>query len=132
MVQAWDRARIGSVILRGALTVMFLLAAGMKLTAVPFEVAGFAKFGYPLWFMYLVGVLQLIGAALLWMRGFVGVGASLLTIVMVGAVGSHLRADDPVLMAVPAFVLLVLLAGLAYARRAELFALVLGAAAARA
>lgn len=117
--------------LRGLFTAMFLLAAGIKLMAMPFEVAGFIRFGYPLWFMYLVGILQLVGAALLWTRGFVGFGASLLAILTVGAVGSHLRAGDPVLMAVPAFVLLILLAGLAYARRKELLALAPGMAAAR-
>jgi hypothetical protein len=39
---------------------------------------------------------------------------------MVGAVGSHLLAGDPALMPLPAFVLLLLLGGVAYTRRAEL------------
>ena len=58
--------RRGGLLLRGLLTVVFVAAAGMKFAAVPFEVAGFARFGYPLWFMYAVGAAQLVGAALLW------------------------------------------------------------------
>jgi hypothetical protein len=123
MTQGSKAQRIGSRVLRGLLTVVFLVAAGMKFAAVPFEVEGFARFGYPLWFMYAVGAAQLIGAVLLWTRGHVAHGALLLAALMVGAVGSHLHAGDPALMPVPAFVLLILLAGLAYARRGELLQL---------
>lgn len=120
MTQTWGRRRVGGMVLRGLLTVVFLIAAGMKFAAVPFEVEGFARFGYPLWFMYVVGTLQLLGAVLLWTRGCVALGAGLLAVLMVGAVGSHLLAADPALMPLPAFVLLMLLSGLAYARRHEL------------
>ncbi|AWN54112.1 DoxX family protein [Methylobacterium sp. 17Sr1-1] len=113
-------SRFGGLLLRGLLTAIFVTAAGMKFAAVPFEVAGFARFGYPLWFMYMVGAAQLLGAALLWCRGTVAYGALLLAAVMVGAAFSHLRAGDPVAMALPALVLLGLLAGLAVARRGEL------------
>ncbi|MGX7704571.1 DoxX family protein [Methylobacterium sp. Gmos1] len=112
--------RFGGLLLRGLLTAVFVTAAGMKFAAVPFEVAGFARFGYPLWFMYAVGAAQLLSAALLWRRGTVAHGALLLAAVMVGAAFSHLRAGDPVAMALPALVLLGLLAGLAFARRGEL------------
>lgn len=120
MTRGWDRRRVGSTVLRGLLTAVFLVAAGMKFAAVPFEVDGFARFGYPLWFMYVVGALQLLGAVLLWTRRCVFLGAGLLAVIMVGAVGSHLLAGDPMLMPLPASVLLILLSGIAYARRAEL------------
>ena len=115
-----DRRRTGSIVLRGLLTMVFLVAAGMKFAAVPFEVEGFARFGYPLWFMYVVGALQLLGAVLLWTRECVALGAGLLAVIMIGAVGSHLLAGDPILMPLPAFVLLILLRSVAYARRSEL------------
>jgi putative oxidoreductase len=120
MTRVSDRRRVGSVVLRALITAVFLAAAGMKFAAVPFEVAGFARFGYPLWFMYVVGALQLLGAVLLWTRECVALGAGLLAVIMVGAVGSHLLAGDPILMPLPAFVLLILLCGVAYARRSEL------------
>ncbi|ACA19422.1 DoxX family protein [Methylobacterium sp. 4-46] len=114
--------RTGSLVLRGLITAVFVLAAGMKFAAVPFEVSGFLRFGYPLWFMYAVGAAQLAGAALLWIRGATALGAFLLAAIMAGAVGSHLRAGDPLPMALPALVLLVLLAGLTWSRRHELVA----------
>lgn len=106
--------------LRGALTLLFLVAAGMKLAALEFEVAGFTRFGYAPWFMYAVGVAQLAGAILLWVRGWIGLAALGLGAMMIGAVASHLRAGDPPTMALPAAVLVLVLFGLAYARRREL------------
>ena len=120
MAHGWDWRRVGSAVLRSLLTAVFLAAAGMKFAAVPFEVEGFARFGYPFWFMYVVGGLQLLGAMLLWTRGCVALGVALLAVLMVGAVGSHLLAGDPALMPLPALVLLTLLAGVAYVRRSEL------------
>lgn len=111
--------QLGERGLRVLLTAVFVVAAGMKLTASEFEVSGFARFGYSPWFMYAVGVAQILGAVLLWMRGYVAHGALLLAALMVGGVVSHLRAGDPVLMAVPALLLLCLLCILAYARRGE-------------
>ncbi len=105
--------------LRVAIAAVFVIAAGMKLAALEFEVSGFARFGYAPWFMYVVGAGQLAGAALLLTRGFAGAGALLLAAIMVGAVGSHLRAHDPVAMALPAALLLALLLGIAYARRRD-------------
>lgn len=124
MDQTWKRQRVGSCIVRAVLAIIFTVAAGMKFAATPFEVAGFERFGYPLWFMYAIGALQLLGAALLWVRGLISIGAALLAILMVGAVGSHWHVGDPVVTAVPALALLILLIGLAYARRAELAVLV--------
>lgn len=119
----WDQKKIGSAIARGLLTAVFLVAAGMKFAALPFEVAGFERFGYPLWFMYVIGALQLIGAVMLWSRHFIDLGAMLLAVLMVGAAGSHLHAGDPIMMTLPALVLFIMLAGLAYAFRSELLAL---------
>ena len=70
MAQTWDRKRFSGFIARAILTLIFTAAAGMKFAALPFEVAGFERFGYPLWFMYVIGALQLLGAVLLWVRGF--------------------------------------------------------------
>lgn len=108
------RAHRGGLILRALLTVVFLAAANMKFAAVPFEVAGFERFGYPLWFMFAVGTAQLAGAVMLWRNGLVSYGALLLAAIMVGAVASHLRAGDALPVALPAMVLLVLLVGVAY------------------
>ncbi len=115
------RAR-AELALRALLAAVFVLAGGMKLAAVEFEVQGFAHFGYALWFMYAIGVLELgAGLALLFRRAATP-AALLLGAVMVGAAASHLRAGDGVLLAVPALVLLALLAAVGAARRGDLAA----------
>lgn len=93
---------------RVAIAAFFALAAGLKLAAVDFEVQAFAHFGYPLWFMYFIGAVELVGAALLVSRG-VSYGAAVLAVVMVGALGTHIHVGDPVTKMLPAAVLLVLL-----------------------
>ncbi|AWN36345.1 DoxX family protein [Methylobacterium radiodurans] len=114
------RRGLGDRALRLLLATVFVVAAGMKLTASDFEVQNFARFGYASWFMYAVGFTQLLGAGLLWIRGYVAYGAIVLAALMAGGVASHLRAGDPVVMAAPALGLLVLLVGLAVNRRDEL------------
>ena len=108
--------------LRALLAAVFALAGGMKLAAVEFEVQGFAHFGYEPWFMYAIGVLEL-GAGLALLRDRSAAPAALLLgAVMIGAAGSHLRAGDGALLALPAFALLALLAVVAVARRSDLLA----------
>ena len=113
------RAR-AELALRVLLAAVFALAGLMKLTAVEFEVRGFAHFGYAPWFMYAIGVLELgAGLALLFRRS-AAPAALLLGAVMVGAAFSHLRAGDGVLLALPALAFLALLAVVGAARRGGL------------
>ena len=71
---------------------------------------------------YAIGVLELgAGLALLFRRS-AAPAALLLGVVMVGAAASHLRAGDGVLLALPALVLLALLAVAGAARRGDLLA----------
>lgn len=56
----------------------------------------FVSFGYPIWFMYVTGLLELIGAALLLPPRLSGIGSVLLICVMFGALVSkmaHGQAD---------------------------------------
>lgn len=112
-------APVGERALRAAATGIFLVGAGMKLATLPFEVSSFERFGYAPWFMYLIGVAQLLGAALLWVPGWIGLAALGLGAMMVGAAASHLLAGDPTVMALPATALTVVLLTMAYARRRE-------------
>ncbi|GJE08732.1 MULTISPECIES: DoxX family protein [Methylobacterium] len=61
--------RLGERALRLLLTAVFVGAAGKKLAASEFEVPNSESFGYAPWFMYAVGVTQLLGAAALLFRG---------------------------------------------------------------
>ncbi len=100
-------------VLRGLMVVLFSIAGAMKLTAHPFELHGFAHFGYPLWFMYAIGVIEFAAAFALLHARLLLPSAALLGAVLVGAVVSHLRVGDPLPMALPAVISLAILAGLA-------------------
>ena len=109
----------GELALRALLAAVFVVAAAMKLAATDFEVRGFAHFGYAPWFMYAIGAVELLGGLALLLRRFAAPAALLLTAVMAGAAVSHLRAGDGVALALPALVLLALLATVGMARRGD-------------
>jgi hypothetical protein len=105
------------------LATVFVGAAGTKLAASESETMNFARFGYAPWFMYLAGLAQMLGAILLWVRGYVAYGALLLAVLavlMAGGAVSHLRVGDPAMLAAPALGLMALLCGIAVAHRHEL------------
>ena len=65
--------------------IMFLAAAGMKLTGQPMMVAEFQQVGLGQWFRYFTGGLELIGAVLVLLPRFTPLGALLLLLVDIGA-----------------------------------------------
>ncbi|NKC31289.1 DoxX family protein [Falsiroseomonas selenitidurans] len=104
-------------VLRGLLVVLFTIAGAMKLTAHPFELHGFAHFGYPLWFMYAIGAIEFAAGFALLQARLLMPAVAVLGVVLLGAVASHLRVGDPPAMALPAVVALAMLAGLAVLHR---------------
>jgi uncharacterized membrane protein YphA (DoxX/SURF4 family) len=100
-------------VLRGLMVVLFTVAGVMKLTPHPFEVHGFAHFGYAPWFMYAIGLVEFVGAFALLHARLLLPSVAVLGAVLVGAVASHLRVGDPLPMALPALVALAMLAALA-------------------
>ena len=98
------------------LALAFLAAAFAKLTGNEMMVGNFARYGYPLWFMYFVGVAELAGAIGLLLKPTAVWAAVCLGVLMLGAVGTHF-INDPATQAVPAIVLLILCAVVAYMSR---------------
>jgi putative oxidoreductase len=93
----------------------FLAAGGSKLAGVPSMVELFDKVGLGQWFRYVTGLLEVAGAIGLLISRCALYAAVLLSLVMVGAIISHLT----VLGASPAvpLVLLVLTGAIAYLRK---------------
>jgi uncharacterized membrane protein YphA (DoxX/SURF4 family) len=92
------------------LVALAFLGAGLaKLSGAAMMRAEFGIFGYPLWFMYLTGTLEIVGAALLLVPRLAGAGAALLSCIMVGAIFSHLTHNQAGMTVAP-LVLLVLAA----------------------
>lgn len=108
-------------ILAGLLALTFGFVGFLKLSASPMEVAVFTHFGYPLWFMYVIGAVEVAGALGLVCGRPINVrlprmAAIGLLIIMIGAIGSHL-IFDPLSMMIPAVVLSTLLIGFLFASK---------------
>ena len=108
-------------VVRGLLALAFAGAGGAKLYGVSMMVQEFEHIGLGQWFRYLTGTLELLGAFLILVPSLVAFGALLLISIMIGAIITHLFVvgGSPV----PALVLLVLSAIVAYAKRGQVASL---------
>ena len=82
----------------GLLMLIFLGSGGAKLASLDYELAAFQRWGYPLWFMYLTGWIEVLSAmALLW-RPATALVAAGLGCFMIGAVATHaVHAEWPMM-----------------------------------
>ncbi|NGP54478.1 DoxX family protein [Thioalkalivibrio sp. XN8] len=71
------------------LVLVFFASGGAKLIGLQFEIEAFTRWGYPLWFMYLVGVIEVGGAVLLLVPRLTAPVAGGLAAFMLGAVATH-------------------------------------------
>ncbi|MGY3618922.1 DoxX family protein [Bradyrhizobium sp. USDA 10063] len=112
---------LGLWVVRGLLALVFVAAGGAKLYGVPMLVEEFQHIGLGQWFRYVTGGLEVMGAILLLLPRRAAFGALLLVCIMIGAVITHLFVigGSPV----PAIVLMVLSAVVAYAERDQLASL---------
>ncbi len=72
----------------------------------------FAAYGLSEWMFYTVGALKLLAASLLllaiWLPGLLAVGASLMALLMLGAVLMHAKVNDPAIRYLPAAAMLIM------------------------
>jgi uncharacterized membrane protein YphA (DoxX/SURF4 family) len=101
------------------LAAMFFLSGSAKLAASESMVQSYAVWGYPLWFLYVVGASEVVGALLLFWRRTASLASLALGGIMVGAVGTHLFAGEYGASVIPVL-LTVLLALVGYSRRSDL------------
>jgi putative oxidoreductase len=103
-------------VLSGVLAALYLFAGVTKLAGMLMHVEAFAHWRYPVWFMYVVGAWEVIGAILLVIPRTSTVAAALLAVNMAGAVyTTAVRVNEPQTAIVPA-VFLVLLVVTGYLR----------------
>jgi len=107
-----------SIGLRALLTLAFVAAGGAKLVGVEMMVATYDTIGLGQWFRYLTGIVEIVGAVLLWMPNRQVLGAALLGATMVGAVLVHWFVVGP--SALPATVLGLLSAAVLFIYRAQI------------
>jgi len=80
----------------------------------------FAEYGLPEWMFFLVGALKILaGIALiagLWMPQLVLPAAGVVVVLMVGALTMHVKVKDPWIKSLPAFLMLLMSAGILLVR----------------
>jgi putative oxidoreductase len=104
-------------ILQALAAAAFLMAGGTKLAGAEMHVAMFEKVGLGQWLRYFTGSLEVISAVLLLLPKTAGIGATLLTATMAGAVATHLFiiGGSPL----PAIMLLLITSVVAWYRRPD-------------
>lgn len=110
-----------SLVLRALLTLVFLGAGGAKLVGVDMMVETFGQIGFGQGLRYFTGIVEVIGAALLWVPRRQIFGAALLGGTMVGAVLVHVFILGP--SGVPAIILGLLCSAVLYLHRDQISAL---------
>ena len=109
--QSTSRHGIGNFsawVLSLLLTLAFMIAALPKLVGAHVWIVKFIKWGYPRWFLFAVGSLELVGAALLLIPRLAKYGAIVLAVVMVGAGYTHLANGEGLQVLRPLIFLTVL------------------------
>jgi putative oxidoreductase len=77
------------------LAFLFAVQGVVKLMGSPSWIARFNRWGYPHDFYLVVGLAELAGAALLLIPKLSKFGAVLLSVIMIGAAGTHLLHHEP-------------------------------------
>ena len=109
--------RITIIVLGTFLGVWFLLAGSQKFLSAPMFEAMFERLGLPLALVPVVGVAEIAAALLvLWPRTSL-YGSSVIVVVMLGAVGSHLASGEA--FPVPALVALAMAGSVMFLRLRE-------------
>lgn len=79
-----------------SMTVVFLMAASLKIRAYWMMIMGFDGYGYPIAFLFFIGYAELFGAISLWLRRWALLGSMGLSVIVLGAAATHIINDDPI------------------------------------
>jgi len=101
------------LIIQFILICIFVLSISMKLLRTKSMVQHWKEYRYPMWFMYVTALLELVGVIGLvfafWIPEFIKFSGVLLTFLMLGAIHAHfVRAKHKPIMALNALVMLIL------------------------
>lgn len=105
------------------LALIFISSGGAKLAGLEFEVQAFARWGYPPWFMYLTGALEVSGGIGLLIPRLSALAALCLACLMAGAVATHVIHSEWGMLIVASTIML-LAAWRGWSNRQEIRALI--------
>ena len=87
------------IILQVVLGLLFVAIGSMTAAGRKMFVENFRRFGYPQWFRVVTGTLEVLGGLGLligiWLPWLAALASAGLTLVMLGAVSTHLRTREP-------------------------------------
>jgi len=86
--------KYSALAISGLLTAAFLMAGASKIAGTEEMVMNFQRWGFPLFFLYVVGFSEIGLAIGLWIPGISGFSALGLIGLMAGGVGTHLIAGE--------------------------------------
>ena len=89
------KQKIAYYVLLVVVSGLFIFSAISKIIAVPAAVAGFTSIGLPMWFMYVIGLGELLGGMGLWIRPVFRYSSEGLFLVLLGAFGTTLVFMGP-------------------------------------
>jgi|TARA_B110000116_G_scaffold204399_1_gene179492 putative oxidoreductase len=95
-----------SRILSYIIALIFFVSGGAKLLSLPFEVEAFARWGYPIEFMYFTGVVEFVGAIGLLIPRLSSFASLYLAMLMLGAIGTHIVHKEWSMLAVASVIAL--------------------------
>ena len=101
---AWWASTILSVLLG----LLFIFTGSAKVLGSPMMLEQFQNWGYPLWFATLVGIIEVVGAVLLFIPASRLFGCIALAVIMIGAIGTHVVNGEWVNAVVPLGILIAL------------------------
>lgn len=94
------------LILTFLLAIVFLFAGVSKLISYEAHSQSFSQWGFPIWTMYLIGLLEIVGAIGLLIPKFRVPAAMVLSMLMFGALGVHIYHSEFNQMLIPALLAL--------------------------
>ena len=113
----WPKSKVQMVV-TVLLTLAFLGSGIMKLTGAEQMRQGFESWGYPIIFMYIIGICEVAGTIGMWLRRFSFAAKVCFILLMAGAVLTHL-VFDTIGDAVSPIILLILTATALWLHRRE-------------
>ncbi len=93
----------------GIISLVFIVTGVLKLLGYPLEVAQFTHWGFPLWFMYLTGIINILAAIGLLTKHFFKLSAiTLVTLLSLAILSILIHHDGLVPLLQPLLIVIVL------------------------
>lgn len=83
------------------LAIMFIVSGLIKFSGNPMLSEAFVRWGYPVWFTYCVGIIELSGGLMLLSPRTLFYGATLLSLQMFGAFFTHIVHGEAIIAVLP-------------------------------